>query len=291
MKKFLCLIVLSAMISLAAYTQTVKVVSQWTFPNGIDSVDIYPDAGLSVNSKSFLGAEDTLPWPATNLRKIDMVAGASTYAAKATGWDDGNGAKLWAVKFKTEGATNLTVSSKQSSDSNYPGPKYWKIQARISGQDWIDIHGGEVVLGHDWTSGNVTDLPLPSNFDNVTASIFIRWIMISDSNTLDGIVNSDGVSLIDDIVIKGEYTVSIPEINTLTQNKIYPNPNASGKLFLNNNMISRLLIFDAAGKVVDEYQLDGYDQIDIRHLQKGVYFVQLLFNDDLKVDVQKLIVY
>jgi len=264
-----------------AFAQTPSVIVQWTFPNGVDSLDKFPDGGLSLNSKNYISAEDTTAYPNTVKRTLTYTNGVSNYAATATHWHNGSNAKLWSIKFKTNGATNLTVSSKQRSGGNTPGPKYWKIQAMVSGGSWIDIPNGNVTVANNWTAGVVTDIALPSSFDNTTKSIFIRWIVVSDSSTNGTIVDSNGLSKIDDVVVKGIIPSSIEDLNNISF-AVYPIPNNSGVLYFNtNDQISSVQIFNLNGTCISTSKpIDN--KMDINYLSTGVYFLRIEFIDHIQ---------
>jgi len=292
MKKFLFLISFTVLIMWNGFSQNQTIIAQWTFPTGVDTVDIYPDSCISQNVNYYISAEDTIAWPNTTLRKVTMSTGASTYAAAASHWDSATNAKLWSVKFKTNGATDIKVSSKLSSPTANPGPKYWKMQARLSSQDWIDIPNGTITIADDWTTGTAVELSLPTAFDNVTSSMFIRWIALTDSSISGTIVDTNGLVMIDDIIIKGTYTSDLNEQVQQETISIYPNPNTSGQLFFNTALhVKRVRIIDLQGKVMTDVRNIEGKRLDISQLLPGVYFVEIFGNQWNNSELSKLIVY
>ncbi|NTW32274.1 MAG: T9SS type A sorting domain-containing protein [Bacteroidetes bacterium] len=294
MKKRLLFLAALVWISSSIFAQTSVIIAQWTFPTGIDTLDVYPDSStVSYNLNKYLSAEDTVEWPNTNLRDVSLVSGASTYAAAASGWDSCANAKLWSVKFKTDGANNITVSSIQSSDAINPGPKYWKIQARLSADTvWTDIPGGDVTCADDWTTGSVTDLALPATFDGQTGSMFIRWIAVSDSSTADTLVGSLGVSKIDNVIIKGEAADGTVDILYNSTFNYFPNPNIEKSLnIVSTKTIKELIIYSVEGKLMKSLKNNEIGKsINLSSFNAGVYFIQAYFDDNSSINPQKLII-
>jgi hypothetical protein len=275
----------------SAFAQT-TILAQWTFPNASDST-FFPDSCISANSTKYLSAEDTTAYPNTIKRDIAITQGYTTYAATAIDWKNGANAKLWSIKFKTNGASNITVSSKQFSDANNPGPKYWKMQARLSADiDWTDITGGNVTCANDWTTGAVTDLALPVNFNNQTGNMFIRWIMISDSSSAGTIVDSLGISKIDDVIIKGTPASGIEEVFYNNYFNYYPNPNSNGILFIKSaENLKSVNIYNLQGKLIESFTIiETHKSLDLQMLKQGMYFIQPFFYDNSSVKPQKLII-
>jgi hypothetical protein len=200
-------------------------IALWSFPTAVDTLDIYPDAGLSTNATKYISAEDTTAWPNTILRTLTFTDGASSYAGTADHWNDGANAKLWSIKIKATGYTDLKVSSKQYSDATNPGPKDWKIQARIGTDDWIDVPGGVITVANNWTMGVANLLELPSEFDNPgTQSFYIRWIMTSNLDINGNPVDSTGISKIDDVLVSGVTISGVEDILYSNRLLAYPNP-------------------------------------------------------------------
>lgn len=162
------------------------------------------DGGLTVNLTNHISREPsgTYAYP----------AGASGSSISCIGWDGGMNTKYWEVELNAEGYQDIMVSSKQQSSNT--GPRDFKLQYRIgSGGTWTDAPGGATTVANNFTSGVLNDLPLPSACHD-QPSLFLRWIMYSNSAVDGGIVGSTGTSRIDDIFIKG-YSI------TTASNKYY----------------------------------------------------------------------
>lgn len=291
MKKQLFFILGMLIISTFLNAQSVITIAQWSFPAD-DTLSLLPDTCIAANATKLLFAQDTVAWPATNLREIFFKNATTTYCAGACGWNNGSNAKLWSIKIKTNGATNITVSSKQSSGNSYPGPKYWKIQAQLSNQNWVDV-APNVTVSTDWTTGEVTDLPLGSTFDGQTGSIYVRWIMVSDSSTAGTIVDSSGVSKIDDIIIKGTTSnVGVEEVLFDSRLNVYPNPLNSEILNIESTKgIIKLNVYNIQGKLIESYSNIGYsNKVNLSNLKKGVYFLKAEYLDKSTGSIEKLII-
>lgn len=271
-----CLLTLLGLLLLSGLSAQLDTIAAWTFPTGEEG-DENANIGIEQNVGSrYVSAEDTTAWPNTVQREVTFTNGASDYAATADGWNSGANAKLWSVKVKTTGATGLRLYSKQRAGGNKAGPRDWKIQCRISGQDWIDVDGGEVTVGNDWTTGVVEDLPLPSELDGTTESVYVRWIMVSDTAINGELVEADGVAKIDDIYILGNLSTSISENTKDNDISVYPNP-TSGEIKLSGiSQFESLRVFDITGR--EHHQQPVFDanmNISLSHLPDGLYFIRL----------------
>jgi len=290
MKKILLLSLAFIITGFAANVMAQEVITGFTFPTGDTLTDIYPDQGLPANTNYYLSSEDTTAHPNTIKRQVEFTNGATTFAATAVGWDNGSNAKLWSIKFKAEGFMDLKVSSKQSSGGNKPGPRDFQIQARKSGSDWVNI-GNPVTTANDWTTGVVTELELPDEFDNPgTTSIYIRWIMISNLDINGDPVAENGISKIDDILITGTSVSGIEESLFDSRFSYYPNPATNGTLNIKSEIeIQEVSILDMQGRTVINFEKPG-NKIDISNLKSGVYFIRSIFENGQAVAAHRLIV-
>ncbi|MCF8296727.1 MAG: T9SS type A sorting domain-containing protein [Saprospiraceae bacterium] len=293
MKKQLLIIITFCALSIGANAQN-DTIAAWNFSTGIDTVDIYPNVGLSSNLGRYISAEDTTEWPNTVIRTITMTNGLSTgdYAATAEGWDNGKDAKLWSIKFKAEDYTNLKISSKQRSGGSKPGPRDWKLQCRFSGDTWVDIPNGVVICANDWTTGVVNSLALPPEFNNPgSQSIYIRWIMTSDTSVTGTIVASDGTSKIDDVVITGTYAAGVEGIIYSSILNAYPNPAYDYINIESSEKVQSITIFTIEGKVVKQIEMpENFTKIDTEGLKPGIYMIHTMLSDFSLPHINKIIV-
>lgn len=163
---------------------------EWNFPNNPD--DATADGGILPNVGKEIAAVGT------GVASFSY-GGFATNSARATGWNGGSGTKFWQVEFATLGYATLTLSSKQRSSGT--GPRDFKIQYQIgSGGSWIDLVSA--ILADNYTTGVVSDVPLPAECDNED-SVSIRWLMSSNLSVNGPDVSSGGASNIDDILVTG----------------------------------------------------------------------------------------
>lgn len=176
----------------------------WTFP--VLSADSLVDTASALNTTQYITVIGT------NAATYS-TSGATSNAARATSWASGSGTKYWQIRVNTTGFYNLFVSSKQRSSST--GPRDFKIQYKIrAGGAWTDLSVSSVTVGDNFTTGDVTrTLPdICSNQDTV----FIRWIMTSNTAVGGGVVAAAGASLIDDILILGRQRNCLAGYDDLT---------------------------------------------------------------------------
>lgn len=262
MKKLLLIAFLIPLFQLAkAQEEIVK----WTFPNNALSDTVQ-------NSTNTLNLGETLR--AEGSSAIAMKNGATTYAAQATGWDNGMDVKNWNIRFKTTGYTNLKISSKQQGGGTNGGPKDFKMQYKTgSTAAWTDLAGGIITLANDWTTGVITDLPLPAECDNRSDFVYIRWIMTTNTDVKGGLVTAVGITKIDDIVVMG-----IPNTGIYTteqqQLKTFPNPSKAAFSVSAPRGTEKLEIYNNLGKLVyksiPEEEIISIDKT----LPAGIFFIK-----------------
>lgn len=282
MKKFLPLI---ACLCLSGSLFAQDTLTGWTFPvdSGPDSLNA--NLGLPGN----LGYDIRFEGTDTTYDRIYFTNGATTFAATTTGWDNGADAKFWSIKFKAENYTNIKVSSKQQSGGNNPGPRDFKLQWRLSGGNWEDIPDGTVTVANDWVTGVVTNLPVPVT-NQGTSSIYIRWIMASDTNSAGGIVDADGISKIDDIIVTGVYTQGIDQVLYTNQVKLFPNPNPGAFMVQSVVPLSSITIRDPKGNRIYENRSPGMDYTFSLDLPAGLYLVTVRFRGSESLYTTRMII-
>jgi hypothetical protein len=208
MKKQIFTIALALMAMFAFGQETI---TGWDFPvnSGADSLNA--NLGTEQNQGYDIRMEDDATG---NDGMISLTEGFETYAATANGWDHGIGEKYWSVKFKASGYKNFKVSSMQYSDAVMPGPRNWKLQYRLSNQEsWTNIPNGEVTAANDWSTAHVTNLPLPAETNNPSSSVYIRWVVTTNTDINGNELLYSGISKIDNIIVTG---MPILDADTLT---------------------------------------------------------------------------
>jgi hypothetical protein len=204
-----------------------------------------------------------------------IVPGATTFAAATPGWDNGTDVKFWSIKFKANNYSSFKVSSKQMSEAT--GPRDFKMQWRLSSGTYADIAGGTVTVGSDWTTGVVTELPVPITGQG-TSSIYIRWIMASNTDINGGTVSSGGQSMIDDILVTGMNSSGQNEILYTSRLKVFPSPNHGSFTVSSTEPLDRLSVTDLSGKTI--FTLDNPSQkqaVTLPESAPGLYLLKVRF--------------
>jgi len=279
MKKFTLFFVITILTGFTAWSQSV-VVAGWTFPGSSAEADTGIIANVGNEIYTMGGTSE-----------IDFKNGYETKAAQATGWNDGMDLKYWLVELTTIGYENLTISSRQSSGGNEPGPKDFKIQYTIDGADWIDVVDGTVTVENGWGNAFVDNLSLAEECDNADL-VMIRWIMISnEASGGAGPVLESGKSKIDEIYIRGDQVNSIDQTDIKSIITFGPNP-ANDFIYLSSEIeMQTVYLFDIFGKLVKECQTGKHNQIlDITDLRNGIYIMSIFGNESENVFKGRIIV-
>lgn len=271
---------LSLLISVAAFSQSELLVG-WTFPGN----SLVADTGLNLileNEITTIGGTSA----------IEMKNGYTTMAPQVTGWDSGMETKAWLVKIKSTGYNNLTVSSRQQSGGNDPGPAAYKIQFSIdNGSSWSEVIGGEIAVENDWTTSYVNSLALPADCDDRN-EFWIRWVMaLNVASGNGGAVTAEGKSKIDNIFIHGD---KINGLNYRSQTRfvIFPNPSTEFVKISSEDILTHIQIADISGKTIYQVDLKSKQQIiDISRLPKGYYLISIQNIKSKNIGTQKLLVY
>ncbi|GAB4446368.1 MAG: hypothetical protein Fur0028_00770 [Bacteroidales bacterium] len=248
---------------------------EWTFPNNPD--DSIADGGITANLDKILTTTATGSLSFT-------YAGASTYCARTTGWDNGTDTKYWRIDFTTIGYKEIKFSSKQRSSST--GPRDFKVQYMLNNDgNWLDLQGTTIACADNWTLGVINDYILPSACDQQSI-VSLRWIMTSDTAVGGTIIASTGSSRIDDIIVKGiEDPLSITAFDK--ENIIvYPNPTTEWLHIHSADRILNATIIGLDGKTIPV--IWNNDAIDVHSLTTGMYILNIsTLNKTYKVNFVK----
>lgn len=173
---------------------------EWNFPDpGADDV---ADAGIAINLSKIISANGGVN------TIIYTAAGATTRSISGANWSSGSGSRFWQVEFATTGYKTIKLYSKQRSSGT--GPRDFKAQYRIATTGtWTDISGGTITVANNFTSGVLSGVSLPVVTENIP-SVFVRWILTSNTGVNGSATQNGGVSNIDDIVITGELDCTPP---------------------------------------------------------------------------------
>jgi hypothetical protein len=280
-RKLLLALTLFSFISLSSFAQ--MVIAAWTFPTGT-AYDANPDIHDSKDTSVVITTQG-------GTSAIDFTKnGVTTKSAQATGWDGGANLKYWQIEVNTIDNHSLNLSSKLTSGGTFPGPRDWKVQYKIGASGtWTDILGTTMINANNWTSATLSNIPIPIACNN-KPSVFIRWLMTSDTSTAPpALVQSSGTIKIDDIYIRGLLITSIDEVQPLSFS-IFPNPSAGVFIINTNQVISELSIFNIQGRQVFCRHLPALNQsVDLSGMEKGMYFIRFRVNGSDGYKVEKIL--
>ncbi len=262
-------------------------ITGWDFSDTTNST-FSANLGLASNHSYTLRAEDT----AGSVRTLAYVNGATDFAASTKDWDNGADNKFWTIKFKADGYSSFKLYSVQSSDAAAPGPKYWKVQTRLSNQSYVDVTGGSITVASDWTTGVVNGLPLPASLDNPgSTSVYVNWMVTSNEGTDGNPVLPGGISMIDDIMVTGISSTGIETVLYDSRIKISPNPASE---FINISLgieTNHLQLHDASGSLVLKTAVNNSElSLQVGHLKSGIYILSIIPSNDNQIIRRKIFI-
>jgi hypothetical protein len=288
MKKTL---LIALLLIFAGALQAQETLTGWTFPVNTGSDSLNANLGTTGNKTYDIRFQWVLtPTTDSTLNTVTFVDGATTFAAATTGWANGADIKFWSVKFKANNYSDFKLSSKQKSDATNPGPRDFKLQWRLSSGTYADVPGGSVTLGSDWTTGVVTDLPVPITGQG-TSSIYVRWIMASNTDINGGTVTAAGLSMIDDILITGVSVTGQNEILYTNRLKIFPSPNNGNFNITSTEPMEVITVTDASGKTLVTMNNPSQKQpISVSNAKTGLYLLKVRFTGSDQEVVTRFVV-
>ncbi len=254
---------------LAFLLQAQVLIVKWTFPTGA-ATDSLADGGLAINLDKAIHTEG-------GTSAIDFSKnGASTKAAQATGWDNGANLKCWVVRLNTSGHDNLKISSKMQSGGNNPGPRDYAVQYRIGAAGtWTDIPGTTITVANDWLTGILDSVNLPAACAN-QPSLYLRWVMTSNTNSQGSAVAATGIDKIDDIYVTGkQVNTVVRETSSDVAIRVTGNPSTGSFRVEAPEAISSLNVFSLAGKCVwSRASLNApVVNVSLDSVPRGTYFM------------------
>ncbi len=280
MKKVSLFFVIAMLSGFSVWSQSV-VVAGWSFPGN----SAVADTGVAMNLDREIGTMG-------GTSDISFKNGYTSKAAQVTGWNDGMDTKAWLIYISTEGYQNLTISSRQQSGGEEPGPNNYKIQySKDAGANWINVDNGDILVENDWETSFVDKLLLPDDCNDRTA-LMIRWVMTSnEASGGAGTVLETGKSKIDEIYVRGD------QLNGIGQNRIDPlvsfGPNPADdyiNIYSKVEMVS-ICLYDITGKLIKELEMENLDQtIDISELKEGIYVMSVMGNEGLSICNERIII-
>ena len=260
-----------------------EVITGWDFPANAGPDSLNANMGLTGNKGYDIRLQMALtPTSDSTINSIYFADGPSSYAAATANWDNGADSKFWSIKFKANNYSDFKVSSKQKSDAANAGPRDFKLQWRLSSGTYADVANGAVTVGSDWTTGVVTDLPVPITGQG-TGSIYIRWIMASNTDVNGGTVAATGISMIDDIVVTAQGATGQQEVIFNSALTIFPSPNSGSFTVRTQAPASTLTVTDLNGRVIFSMDNPAADQqVGLRNVKPGMYILKAGVRGDEK---------
>lgn len=191
--------------------------------------------------------------------------------------------KSWVVEITTTAYDNLKISSKQQSGGNNPGPLDWKLQYRPGGSgSWSDIPDAAFQVQNDWTTGVLEAVDLPAECKN-QSSLFLRWVMTTNTNSAGNPVEASGINKIDDIIITGQLiNTAIPDAERAISLILYPNPCINRITAKSAEAISMLTVTDVSGRQLLQREPQSTEySVDMTGLPAGWYLIRVVTSTGL----------
>ncbi|MCS6934117.1 MAG: PKD domain-containing protein [Chitinophagales bacterium] len=180
---------------------------------------------------------------------------------------------------------NIRFTPEKSCEAYFNLQVYQPHTGYFLGQN-LSIGNG---LSYHWTfgDGNSSNLPYPVHIYNTPGNY---TICLTVSDTLGCVstycdstfyLNNPTDSNISQLVILPDsFQVPVMVHETLDANPtsilVYPNPADSYvTISVNNHTVERIVMMDANGAILGSVEGQGANQLDIRHLQAGIYFLEI----------------
>jgi hypothetical protein len=257
-----------------------ETIVEWTFPD--DSADSIADGGIEVNLDKGI-------YTMGGTSNLDYKNGYETKAAQASKWDNGTEQKCWVIEFSTQLYGDIMMSCKLSSGGNDPGPRDFRVDYKVGEQgNWYEVPNSTLITANDWETGVLENLPLPHNDFYNQESVYLRWIMTSDTATNGELVQPSGKLKIDDVVITGTSIIGVDE-NVVERVKIYPNPFAETITIQNITGEHQIQIVDISGRLVHTSNIANGQQLNLSQLNSGIYNLQLFDKKGIFIINKKII--
>jgi hypothetical protein len=145
---------------------------------------------------------------------------------------------------------------------------------------WENLDFNPSTGGFEWTESGAIDL---SGYEGSSVYIAFRFTSTTASSA---------TWELDNITITGEIEIGVPENLLADGINLYPNP-AHDRLTISQNSdvydIARIL--NGNGLLINTVEMSGFTtQIDLSGIQPGIYFVQLIDNENSQSIVKKVVI-
>ena len=159
----------------------------------------------------------------------------------------------------------------------------------MSSSAFEDVPGGTITVADDWTTGVVNQLEVPITGQG-TSSVYIRWVMNSNTDVNGGTVAPGGSSAIDDIIVTAQSTLGTEEILFTDQVAVYPNPGKGIFTVQSTRTLTDIAVYDETGKTIRLLNHPGSKtSVDMTGFSKGIYFLKVRFVDNDQTYTRKFI--
>lgn len=191
-----------------------------------------------------------------------------------SGANDSPWAHIWATP---EGGFDFSTSDRGVS-IRVKGPRSIPVKVKFEAND-VEVDQTYTDVGN-WQT-------LTFDFSSAAAATRSKAIIFFEINTAASADLADDLFLIDKFTF-GEYATLSSKKISIADISLYPNPAVDVVNIAAAESIDQVLVFDLMGRLVKEATPESNDfRLDVSHLNKGVYMVQLKAGD--KVATTKLI--
>ncbi|MBN2236675.1 MAG: T9SS type A sorting domain-containing protein [Bacteroidales bacterium] len=267
-------------IFLVSFLHGQTILAKWTFPTGSSS-DLTAEVANSLNVDATLFTEG-------GTSAVELKNGLTTYAAQASGWENGQNSKSWQVELNTSGRGEITLSSVHTAGGTNPGPRDCKVQYRVGAEGaWTDIPEGSFSVANDWTTGEIDRLPLPIECENIS-SLFVRWVLTTNKDINGDDLISSGKAKIDNIIFESGVLLG-NEALSKEMFKVYPNPCIDYLMIDSPINIVQVVIYNILGKIVYNTNIhETKHQISTNDFKNGIYIVTIKLENSEEIIAHKI---
>jgi hypothetical protein len=131
---------------------------------------------------------------------------------------------------------------------------------------------------------------VPAEANYPPSSVYIRWVMTSNTGITGVDVLSDGISKIDDILVTGVSPTGIREKLNIDEAAIYPNP-CSGILHIKKiEGADHFTICGLDGKMIQSGKIENGGTIPVENVSNGFYLITVFDVNGEAIHTQKILI-
>lgn len=186
-------------VTVTAVFKEIVTIVYWEFEDGEKRGNV-SDSGNISSYEPDIG-DGTISLVGATFDGFFQGSGGKGFAAHSYDWTNDNFSKYWQIEVSTENFKNLKLSSKQRSSAT--GPCDFIVEYSIDdGSSWEKVSNTDIEVANNFTKGVLDGVDLPVECDG-KSSLYLRWLMDSNTNVDGGTVGNQGTSRIDDILLTG----------------------------------------------------------------------------------------